>query len=173
MWVLDHGLPVLPDVLGDDDEVPIACWAVPALGAVLFRSWWSGSGEDGPSPHVNVSDDHYSFVRSEGVSWEPTGGGGGTAGPEADPMRASPRPDRLAFIGGDRLEGGVRGVTGSVGAAARSIELIDRQGRTSRSVGAPLGSFIVCFDPLDEVTIRVLDDEGQALLETRRIPGRW
>jgi len=25
-WVLDHGLPTLPEALGDDDEVPIAYW---------------------------------------------------------------------------------------------------------------------------------------------------
>lgn len=45
-WVLDHGLPKLPDELGEDETVPVAYWSGPFIGAVMFRSWWPSAGDD-------------------------------------------------------------------------------------------------------------------------------
>jgi hypothetical protein len=166
-WVLDNGLPDLPQALGEDDEVPIAYWAGPKFGAVLFRSWWSGGEEGSIDEERDVNDEHYAYVRTAS-GWEAIGGSGGSAGPERDPLRPRAHPDRLAYLGGEWLNGPVRGVTGSVGAAAQTIELVDQHGRTARRIEAPLGLVIVCFDALDEVMIRVLDAAGQHLLATSR-----
>jgi hypothetical protein len=171
-WVLDHGLPALPDVLCDDDEVPIAYWAGPAFGAALFRSWSSPRGEETGHTQPDVNNDHHAYIRTE-ARWEATGGTGGSAGPNDNPMRPGDYPERLAHFIGEWQDGPVRGVTGVVGAAARTIELIDGHGRTCRPVQAPLGWVIVCFDALDEVTIRVLDSDDEALLGAARTPGRW
>ena len=176
-WVLDHGLPELPRTLGDEDEVPIAYWAGPVVGAVLFCSWRADCEEDTPTEAPREIDNvHYSYVRT-GTGWEPTGASGGTGGPEDKPMQPPVLPHRLAYFGGGFQESGppgsVRGRTGMVGGSARTIELVDRHGTTRRPVEAPLGWVIVCFDPEDEVTIRVLDDQGETLAETRSTPGRW
>ena len=168
-WVLDHGLPALPEALGKDDEVPIAYWAGPASGSVLFRSWWSNPEDEVTEGVAKVADNHYSYVRT-GEEWEPTGGGGGSAGPEDDPLRLRVYPERLASVGGEWHEGPVRGLTGLVGSAARTIEVEDRHGRTRRQVEAPLGCVVVCFEALDEVTIRILDQDDQPLLDTSRSP---
>jgi hypothetical protein len=55
-WVLDHGLPPLPAVLGDDDAVPIARWAGPRFGAVLHvtRHWEDEDTPDGVDSEVEV-----------------------------------------------------------------------------------------------------------------------
>lgn len=172
MWVLDHGLPMLPEELGEDDEVPIAYWAGPAFGSVLFRSWWSSAEGEVREGEADVNDEHYSYVRTE-EGWEPTGASGGTAGPEDNPLRPRPRVERLASFGGEWQEGPVRGLTGVVGSAARFIELIDSHGRTRRPVEAPLGWVVVCFDASEEVTIRVLDADDQPLHETIRSPAAW
>lgn len=172
VWVLDHGLPALPGSLGEDDEVPVAYWAGPTFGAVLFRSWWSHPDEDEPNPQSAVNDDHHSYVRSA-AGWEATGGGGGTAGSEDDPMRRALVPDRFAGFFGEWQDGPVRGVTGIVGSAARIIELGDRHGVTRDLVEAPLGLAVICFDAAEEVTIRVLDFDDRPLLEAVRTPGRW
>ncbi len=160
---------MLPEELGEDDEVPIAYWAGPAFGSVLFRSWWSDAETEARDGEGDVNDDHYSYIRTA-EGWEPTGASGGTAGPEENPIQPRAYRERLAAFGGEWQEGPVRGLTGVVGSAARIIELIDRHGRTRRQVEAPLGWIVVCFDSSDEVTIRVLDENDQPLLETTRSP---
>jgi hypothetical protein len=170
-WVLERGLPALPTTLGADDEVPVTYWAGPAVGTVLFRSWWS-RGDDDAGVEGGVNNDHYSYVRTD-AEWRSTGGGGVTAGPEEDPMQARHYPDRFAAFFGDWQDGCVRGASGAVGRSAQTIELADRHGVTRRRVDAPLGLVVVCFDADDEVAIRVLDQEDRALLEVTRTPGRW
>ncbi len=52
--------------LGEDDEVPIAFWAGPSVGAVLFRSWsWNSEDEFVTDTERDVDDDHYSYVRTD------------------------------------------------------------------------------------------------------------
>jgi hypothetical protein len=166
LWVLDHGLPDLPDVLGEDDEVPIAYWAGPVFGTVLFRSWWTRGEEIPPfeGEDKEVNTDHYSYIRTH-TGWEASGTGGGTAGPEADPMVPRPGLDHLTYFWSGWQEGPVGGVTGHVGVSARTIEVADSHGTNRKPVEAPLGVVVVCFDARDEVTIRVLDADDQLLAE--------
>ncbi len=81
MWVLDHGLPAMPEALGDDDEVPTAYWRGERFATVLFRSWAAiGEGEQEPAEGPDVDDDHYSWVLTE-TGWVPIKAGGGAGGP--------------------------------------------------------------------------------------------
>lgn len=167
-WVLEHGLPPLPSFLGEADEVPVAYWAGTTLGAVLFLSWASNDEEEEEPPGAReVNYDHCSFARAD-HGWHPTGGWGGTAGPREDPMQPPRHPERYVRFFGEWQDGHARGLTGGVGAAARTIELQDQEGRTRRPVDAPMGLVIVCFDLHQEVTIRILDGDGQPLLEMVR-----
>jgi hypothetical protein len=60
--------------------------------------------------------------------------------------------------------------TGSVvSSAARTIEVEDRYGRTRRQVDAPLRWAVVCFAVLDQVTILILDRDGQSPPRNRPI----
>lgn len=177
MWVLDHGLPATPGVLGDDDEIPIAYWKGDRLATVLFRSWASQDDDDlGLVEEGDVDDDHYSWVLTDG-SWVPIGAGGGAGGPMRNPLARPDLAADAAYFGGDWLQGdakgSVRGVTGAVGEGARYIELEDRHGVTRRTVEAPLGAIIVCWDAEDDVTIRVLDADEKVLGQTRRHPDQW
>lgn len=140
----------------------------------MFPSWWT-RGDEMPAfegEEKEVNNDHYSFVRTES-GWEATGSGGGTAGPEDDPMRPRALAPRKVHLGGDWQDGGVRGITGWVGSEARTIEVEDRYGVARRTVEATLGLVIICFDPRDDIRIRVLDVEDQPLLETTRGPSPW
>jgi hypothetical protein len=177
MWVLDHGLPAMPHVLGDDDQIPIAYWKGHRLGTVLFRSWASQVDDDlGFVEERDVDDDNYSWVLIEG-NWVPIGAGGGAGGPMPNPLARPALAADAAYFGGDWAQGdskgSVRGVTGAVGEGARCIELEDRDGITRRPVEAPLGAIIVCWDADDEVTVRVLDAEDKVLSETRIHPDQW
>ena len=115
IWVLDHGLPELPVKLGDDDDVPIAYWAGPRCGSVLFRSWYEDcEPSEEPAAEREVNTEHYSYWRTSD-GWEATGGGGGTGGPLADPLARIDLPDDFARLGGGFVESGVAGRTGLVG----------------------------------------------------------
>ena len=168
-WVLGHGLPALPDLLGEDDEVPVASWAGPIYGAVLFRSWWSASEEHSTDVEPAVADNEYCYVRTES-GWQPLGTGSGSAGASGDPMRGRTYPERFAYFDSEWQGGPVRGLTGAVGAAARTIEVLTTSGPTRRSIDGPLGLVIVCFDALEQATIQVLDADDQPLLETNVTP---
>ena len=149
MWVLDHGLPAMPEALGDDDEVPIAYWRGDRFATVLFRSWASISEDvQEPAERARVDDDHYSWVLTE-TGWVPITAGGGAGGPVRDPMVRPDLPADTASFGDDWLQGddkgSVRGVTGTVGEKARYIAATDRHGMTRRPVEALLAAIIVCW----------------------------
>ena len=177
MWVLDHGLPAMPEALGDDDEVPIAYWRGDRFATVLFRSWASISeDEQEPVDRPDVYDDHYSLVLTE-TGWEPITAGGGAGGPLRDPMVRPVLPADTASFGGDWLQGddkgSVRGLTGTVGERARYIAVQDRYGMTRHPVEAPLAAIIVCWDATRDVTITILDAEDEVLGQTQRHPNQW
>jgi hypothetical protein len=176
-WVLDHGLPGLPAVLGEDDEVPIAYWAGRRFGVVLFRSWWSGGDDEDQDEGVemerDVNTDHYCYERSD-RGWESTGGGGGVAGLQADPLGPLDLPSDFAAIGGSFQDDGIAGVTGLVGRFAAVLELTsDRDRVIRRAVEAPLNQFVVCFDRVEIVTVRILNSNGRPLLERTLVPGQF
>ena len=92
----DHGLPALPDVLCDDDEVPIAYWAGPAFGAARFGSWSSPRGEETGHTQPDVNNDHHAYIRTEagwgGDGWDWRVGGTQRQPDEAWRLSGAPRP---------------------------------------------------------------------------------
>lgn len=164
-WVLDHGLPVLPDALGEDDEVPIAHWAGPRFGAVVFRRWWPEEDRDGP-----LVDDNVVLLEWVASEWRPLNADGGTAGSLPDPMTRPPMSIGEVQITGQTGSDGVRAVDGLVGEGVRYIELDDGGGLTRKDVEAPLGVFVVCFAASHQVNVRFLDQEGACIREHRFDP---
>jgi hypothetical protein len=170
--VIENGLPELPDVLGEDDEVPIAYWVGPRFAAVLFRSLGEPLGEDEQreSDGVEVMDEVYCWARIDGTWVELLASAGGGR-PMADPMARDPYPEWTAGLGGGwRLgdeHGDVAGREGGVGRRAKFLEVEDSSGRTRRSIDAPLGAVVVCFDPHEDVTIRILAQDGSVMYEGR------
>jgi hypothetical protein len=181
LWVLEHGLPELPTVLDDDDEVPIAYWAGLRCASVIFRSWWEPLVDDFPEGWSlplgrEVNTEHYSYRRSS-RGWVATGSTGGEAGPIGDPLAPASVQPRDAHVGGGFVEGGidggVAGVVGIAGGEANLIELkVDGEAPMRRSLQAPLRWFVVCFEPSDSGTLRVLDGQDRPLFEQAFFPGR-
>lgn len=163
-WVLRHGLPDLPDTLGEDDEVPIACWAGPRFGAVIFRRRWDDDGNGA------LIDDNVVLLELVGSEWTPLSGDGGAAGPLPDPMARPPRPLGEVQITGETGSDGARAVDGVVGEGVRFVELDDGNGPIRKSLEAPLGVFVVCFPASDQMIVRFLDREGACIREHRFEP---
>lgn len=92
-WVLDHGLPPLPETLADGEVVPIPRWAGARFGAVLHvsRYWDEEDGEDRLDSEIEV------FRRTE-TGWESSDGGGG--GGWFDPPFERPGLAPRGVIGG-------------------------------------------------------------------------
>jgi hypothetical protein len=90
VWVLDHGLPVLPEVPGEDDDVSVGDW--------VGRPWAPYCSVGGPpfdergcfaaDPEQDVDDDHPSYVRTDS-GWEGLGGGSGIGGQRQNPLGLS------------------------------------------------------------------------------------
>ena len=178
VWVLDHGLPALPDELGEDDEVPIAYWVGPLFGAVLFRSLGEPCDDDEPGEFsgVEVNDMVYGWVRVDG-QWEEILARAGGGGPMTDPMARDPYPESTGSLGGGwRLgseHGDVAGLDGAVGRRARFLEVEDSNGLTRQPVDVPLGAVVVYFDPHEDVMIRIVAGDGSVMYEGRERAQLW
>jgi len=73
LWVLDHGLPPLLEVLEEDEVVPIERWAGPRFGAVLHVGRYRN--EEGGEEEL---DSEVEVFRRTVDGWEPSTGGGGS-----------------------------------------------------------------------------------------------
>ncbi len=71
-WLLVHGLPELPDVVGEGEAVPVAVWVGSEWAATLHLSY-RDADEDEPS----LDTDHQAFRRVRG-EWEAANGSGGS-----------------------------------------------------------------------------------------------
>jgi len=168
-WVLERGLPELPEVVARDESVPVAYWAGPLVGAVLYvqRSPNDNDGDD----QDRVVTETQCFGRTAD-GWE-LGAGHGGCGP-SDPRltRLAVPGDYVEFSGGFET-GGAGGwrciaVDGVVGTRAAWVEVTDVEGTVRRHVEAPTGAVIVCFSTDDRpAMIRVLDvDETELARHT-------
>ena len=161
-WVLDHGLPPLPPVLGDDEVVPIARWAGARFGAVLHvsRYWDEEDGEDRLDSEIEV------FRRTE-AGWESSNGGGG--GGWFDPPFERPGLEPREVIGGhEHGSGGPEwsccSVDGLAGEDAAWVEVVDAAGVERQPIESPFGAFIACSDGQQPATVRILDAKETVLL---------
>ena len=166
-WVLRHGLPELPDALGEADEVPIACWAGPRFGAVVLRRWW----DDDDGDRSLVDDNVVLFERVES-DWRPLNGDGGAAGPLLDPMARPLMPAGEVRITGETGSDSVRAVDGVVGEGVRYIELDEGGGPIRRAIEAPVGVFVLCFAASDEAKVRFLDQDEACIREHQFEPSQ-
>lgn len=168
-WVLDHGLPDIPEALQVGESVPVAYWAGPRFGAVLHVQWsWSEEHTD---------DDLISEVQlfdRVPDGWRCYGAQGGTDWFDPPFCRPNMSP-READLGGIFIahEDGRSccAADGLAGIDAAVVEVVDEQGPIRKRLDSPLGAFIAAFDGANEATICVLDEAGHVLLE-QTIGGR-
>ena len=76
LWVLDHGLPELPEGVANGESVPVARWVGPEFAAVLhvyFRPGDEGDPDDAASLETETE-----VSRRTGVRWEDSRGSGGS-----------------------------------------------------------------------------------------------
>ena len=159
-WVLERGLPELPAKLAFGEAVPVARWAGPAFGAVIYITRDEDEGQE------RWDEDVEPFVRSPG-GWEPIGSTGGTKWPP-EALQGIDVPPNFAAVGGSLLvglgDGECCAFHGIAGRDARFVELIERDETTTNRFDSPVGIFVVCFAPPDAV-VRVLDGAEAVLLE--------
>jgi hypothetical protein len=160
-WVLELGLPELPEVVACDESVPVAYWAAPLVGAVLYVQRSPNDDEDEDDEGDRVDTETVCFGRTS-HGWEPGVGQGGSWPSDPRLTRLAVPGDHVEFSGGFETVGedGWRcvAVDGVVSTQAAWIEVTDIEGTDRRRVEAPTGAVIVGF-PSDNrpALIRVLD----------------
>jgi hypothetical protein len=164
LWVLDHGLPPLPDRVAFGDSVPIAYWAGPLVGAV---SHVQASAADLDLDQSERFDTEIECFRRIAGRWESVNAGGGTNWPPgASLVQVEMAPGQVGF-GGELTASGdgpaCTAVDGVVGIDARWIETTDHSGTVRRPIEAPLGVIVVAVPADRSVTIRVLDCDNHEL----------
>lgn len=162
-WVLDHGLPELPDTFAKGEAVPIARWIGPEFGAVL-RTEWSWSDE----PRSDRPDALWSVVqmfRRTATGWEGSSGdgGGGWYDPPFQPPTIGSREVQTFGAhssGGDGWRGAAR--FGRVGSDIAFAELATGDRTVRQPIESPIGAVIVAFDPSLPCTFRYIAHDGTA-----------
>lgn len=193
LWVLDNGLPELPDSIERGECVPVACWNGSRFGAVVHieRATWGFPSPPEPPPPPppgmglgvigpTVVGDLVSTVqvlRRTPTGWEvaKARGGAGWSEPELVPsdMPEGTATFRSSFYARPSSEWSCKAKVGAVGRGAFLVEIKDAEGTTRRPVDSPLGLFVTAFDGAMAATIRVLDGEGSVLDEDQYVPVVW
>ena len=177
LWVLEHGLPDLPDRLAGGESVPVASWTGPDSAAVLHlrRRPMSGPGDpqdpDEPFTEVDVE-----VFERQSDGWAPAASGG--AGGWSDPSltRVAVPADHASLsgaVGGGWLELQHFALWGEVGTAAATLEVEQDGITTRRPVVAPLGWMVVSAAVGGPFTARVRDGSGRVLTEEVAPPEDW
>ena len=166
LWVLDNGLPHLPDAVRVGESVPVAYWAGPEVGAVLHRTWaWTDDHLDDL-----VSDNIQCFKRdSEG--WIEAGAEGGSSGGTDGRLTRLQTEPTVAHITGKftaEQDGWVCcSIDGFAGTGIAQVEVHDSDGVTRRPHDSPLGVFIAATGDRSGAAVVLLDGENREVL---RIP---
>jgi hypothetical protein len=164
LWVLDHGLPPLPDRVGFGESVPIAYWAGPQIGAVLHIQATAADPHAGEPARF---DTEVTCFRRVGDHWDAADAGGGTDWPAgASLARIQVAPGYVGFGGELNASGDgpvCTAVEGVVGDNARWIEVTDPAGTIRRPVDAPVGVIVIGIPAARPVTIRVLDSADREI----------
>jgi hypothetical protein len=166
LWVLDHGLPDLPDQMVEGLSVPIAFWAGQRVGAVMFVQRCPHDEECEADEHFTT--DEVSFRRTDD-GWIPAAGSSGVDWPQCGLGRLDVPARHVQFEepGEYRVDGPdgwacVR-QTAVVGRDAAWIELVEGDQLTRRPVNAPTGRVIVATPGEEPATIRILDSDQSEL----------
>jgi hypothetical protein len=164
VWVLDNGLPELPATVMAGESVPVARWAGPCFGAVVYVAWSTGSGDEGDALVSEVR-----VFRRTKAGWQPSSGGGGTDWFDPPFVRPAEIESNRVAVGHLHASGseGWRccAVDGLVGAEAAYVEVADDDGVTVRPIESAFGAFVVCSDADRLAAVRVLDRHQRSLLE--------
>ena len=168
LWALDHGLPVPPSVLTTLQSVPVARWAGAEFGAVMHVAWMCGMHDvDADDEDHLISD--VQVYRRVGSAWEASSGSGGTSWFDPPFVRPTGVGPKEAWIGGVHASGGADwrccAVDGMAGSDAAYLEVDDGSGTSVRPIESPFGVFIACFDAEAVGRLRVLDRDGQPMLD--------
>ena len=169
-WVLAHGLPEIPSPdLAVGESVPVAYWIGTSTAAVLHIRWALWDDDEEPMTEADVE----LFCRS-GSTWELNGGGGGQWSMESSlsPTDVDPRSVELdGTISVWSQDRGCKALWGSVGTDAAIAEVIQADQVTRRPVEAPVGAFVVCADYAEAFIVRILDAQGELLVEVEEPAG--
>jgi hypothetical protein len=166
LWVLDNGLPHLPNEVAVGCSVPVAHWIGPRFGAVMHLQWsWSEHhGSDMFGSEIEL------FHRL-GQDWEVADGGGGSSGGIDARLDRVAVPAGFAAIRGTTSFVGDRwsctAVDGVTGRSARWVRLEDSDGVTVRSLDSPLGFLLVATEAGSEACVVVTDADGGEMLRHR------
>jgi hypothetical protein len=163
LWVVEHGLPDLPEEVRKGESVPVARWAGPRYAAVLHVQWmW---GHDDPSEDYLASGIDC-LVRA-GDRWESTDGGGGTGWPSARLVRPgdiAPRQvRRLGLHGESGVAYACSVAYGVAGTDAAYVELVTGPGTQRWDLESPTGAWVVGWESTLPAEVRILDDSSQLL----------
>jgi hypothetical protein len=165
--VLEHGLPVLPDVLDYAMSVPVAFWAAAGCAVVVFLEFSSVHPGEVPQPRAKLK----TFAR-EGDRWSAHRWSGGV-GWAHDPIA---RPGDLRDLGGRMMAGGSGSFTaspdpgypaavvvGRVAPAVKHIALVQDGGEDRRVLRAYFGAWAVCTERWSPYRIDAIDASGTVL----------
>lgn len=169
-WVLVHGLPDLPPVVGVGEAVPVAWWRGGGWAAVLNLEYVADDAEfDEPA---RLDTDTQSF-RWDGRAWEMADGSGGAGWfPGFDvrpPAHLGPREAFAMHCGSHASHEWASGVLdGVAGVEAESVEVEQGGRRHRQALDSPVGAWVAAFDGRRPATVRVLG-RGSILFE-REVP---
>jgi hypothetical protein len=155
VWVLDHGLPELPERVELGQSVPVARWAGRRFGAVLHLQWnWSEDHEDD-----YLATEVELFRRIDG-GWAAASGGGGSDWPFEPPLTRPVIPLPQLSSGGETAPEdwgwSVIAFDGLSGTDAVAVEVSDQDGITREAIYSPLGIVLAAFDATKPATVRVI-----------------
>ena len=169
-WVLDQGLPELPEHIGLDESVPVAYWRGDRIAAVLFvRRWFDARPHEllpdedcDEQERTDLDADLFRLVHGE---WTPFGSGGANwhceealTAPVLDPNEFS----LSGMYGAGDQDGQVLAIYGYLGEHIAYLE-VEQDGTTRRhTVDAPLRAAVVALESRP-FTVRGLAEDGTVI----------
>ena len=164
VWVLDHGLPGLPDHVEIGQAVPIAYWAGSDFGAVKLVRRFDADPDDDAAFHV---DEDVFLFRRMADGWDELSGNGGTNWAGGPSLARFDVPANFARVGGFTASGDAEGtcvaLDGVVGSLAAWIEVTGSGVTERRPVVAPTGAVVIVC-PSGQSLVRILAEDDTELM---------
>ena len=158
-WVIEHGLPDMPESeLAADQSVPVAYWVGPRTAAVAHIMRGREELQDEPETYAAW----FFFYRVDGT-WMSAGNGAMQWRQVAPLARVDLPPDHVDLR--PSTGAGCLALSGEVGSAAAVIEAVQAEEVSRRPIEAPTGLIVVCGDSTKPFTVRILGADGMVLAE--------